>query len=154
MVRRRIVSSPVGALELTADDRALVSLRFARGAKRASDEPHPILDCAERELDEYFRGARRRFSVPLAPEGTPFQKQVWKALLAIPCGETKSYGDIARAIGRPQASRAVGAANGQNPLAVIVPCHRVIGADKTLTGYGGGLARKRWLLDHEGVAVD
>jgi len=154
MLRTRIVSSPVGVLELTADDRALVSLRFSREAQHESHEPHPILDRAERELDEYFRGVRRRFSVPLAPQGTPFQKRVWQALLAIPCGKTKSYGEIARAIGRPRACRAVGAANGQNPLAVIVPCHRVIGADKTLTGYGGGLARKRWLLDHEGVAVD
>jgi methylated-DNA-[protein]-cysteine S-methyltransferase len=87
--------------------------------------------------------------VPLAPEGTPFQQIVWRALLAIPCGETRSYGDIARTIRRPAASRAVGLANGRNPIAIIVPCHRVIGANGTLTGYGGGLPTKQWLLAHE-----
>lgn len=88
--------------------------------------------------------------MPLAPDGTPFQQRVWQALLAIPFGVTASYGDLARAIGQPTASRAVGAANGRNPLAIIIPCHRVIGSQGALTGYGGGLTAKRWLLDHEG----
>jgi methylated-DNA-[protein]-cysteine S-methyltransferase len=113
------------------------------------DPDDPLLQQLRRELDAYFAGALRRFTVPLAPRGTEFQRAVWAALLTIDFGETCSYADIARAIGRPTATRAVGAANGQNPIAVVIPCHRVIGSDRSLTGYGGGLDRKRWLLAHE-----
>jgi methylated-DNA-[protein]-cysteine S-methyltransferase len=104
---------------------------------------------AEVQLDEYFAGKRTQFDLPLHPIGTPFQIEVWEALKAIPYGEVRSYGDIAEQIGRPGASRAVGLANGRNPISVIVPCHRVIGASGSLTGYGGGLERKRLLLDLE-----
>ena len=151
----RFVPSPVGRLQLVATDAALVAVEFeGRGSPSHPDAPRPsrhgVLDRAARELDDYFAGRRRTFSLRLAPEGTDFQRRVWKALLAIPFGETRAYSDIARAVGSPRAVRAVGAANGKNPLAVVVPCHRVIGADGSLTGYGGGLERKRWLLRHEG----
>ncbi len=119
--------------------------RAARDAEAAGE--------AARQLRAYFRGERLRFDLPLAPRGTPFQQRVWMALRAIPPGETTTYGAIAARIGRPTASRAVGAANGQNPLAIVVPCHRVIGASGALTGYASGLDRKRWLLDHETAAL-
>ena len=109
----------------------------------------PASEEAVRQLREYFAGHRSDFDLPLSPSGTPFQLAVWRALRAIPSGETTSYGAIAEAIGRPTAVRAVGAANGRNPISIIVPCHRVIGANGTLTGYGGGLPRKAWLLNHE-----
>ncbi len=115
---------------------------------------HSILDRAERELAAYFAGRLRRFTIPLAPEGTPFQRAVWAALATIPFGETRSYSDVARAVGRPRAVRAVGAANGRNPLALVLPCHRVIGASGALTGYAGGIDRKEWLLAHEQRAVE
>ena len=108
-----------------------------------------MLDRAAEQLREYFDGTRRVFDLPLAPEGTAFQRIAWRALEAIPYAETRSYGEQARAIGRPAASRAVGAANGKNPISIIVPCHRVIGASGDLTGYGGGMDAKRWLLAHE-----
>jgi methylated-DNA-[protein]-cysteine S-methyltransferase len=121
-----------------------------------SDEPasyeenrNAILSACLTQLAEYFDGVRAEFSVPLDLNGTPFQLDVWRALLQIPCGATSSYGGVARAIGRPKAVRAVGGANHNNPVSIIVPCHRVIGSDGGLTGYGGGLHRKRWLLDHE-----
>ncbi len=104
---------------------------------------------AVEQLSAYFTGTRLEFDLPLAPRGTAFQREVWKTLREIPPGETQSYGDVARAIGRPGASRAVGAANGRNPIAIVVPCHRVIGANGQLTGYASGIERKRWLLDHE-----
>ena len=113
-----------------------------------------MLADAARQLADYFAGTRRAFDLPLAPRGTGFQQVVWRALLAIPYGETCSYGELARAIGRPAASRAVGAANGRNPIAIVIPCHRVIGADGSMTGYGGGLPTKKWLLAHEGVPTD
>jgi methylated-DNA-[protein]-cysteine S-methyltransferase len=108
-----------------------------------------VLARAAAQLAEYFAGTRRTFDLPLAPRGTGFQRIVWHALAKIPYGETRSYGELARAIGRPAASRAVGAANGKNPLSIVVPCHRVVGASGELTGYAGGVATKRWLLDHE-----
>jgi methylated-DNA-[protein]-cysteine S-methyltransferase len=108
-----------------------------------------VLETAAAQLAEYFAGRRRTFDLPLAPRGTGFQQRVWRALSAIPYGETRSYGAIAASIGRPAASRAVGAANGKNPIWIIVPCHRVIGASGHLTGYAGGIAVKRWLLEHE-----
>ena len=112
-----------------------------------------MLVAAARQLAEYFAGRRRAFDLPLAPAGTPFQQQVWRQLLQIPFGSTCSYGALARAVGRPSASRAVGAANGRNPISIIIPCHRVIGSDGSLTGYGGGEPAKRWLLDHESPAL-
>jgi methylated-DNA-[protein]-cysteine S-methyltransferase len=115
-----------------------------------ADTPdHPLLVQAEQELADYFAGRRTRFSVPLDMRGTDFQTMVWKALLTIPFGETRSYADIAAQIGRPTATRAVGAANGRNPISIITPCHRVIGAKGTLTGFAGGLAAKEYLLGLE-----
>jgi methylated-DNA-[protein]-cysteine S-methyltransferase len=160
MLHAHSIESPVGRLLLVATDDALVGMHFpSREPPRidaktlARCEGHPVLARARDQLREYFAGARRVFDLPLAPRGTPFQEAVWQALRAIPFGETRSYAAIATAIGRPSAMRAVGAANGKNPIAIIVPCHRVIGADGSLTGFGGGLPRKRWLLRHEGSAA-
>jgi methylated-DNA-[protein]-cysteine S-methyltransferase len=148
--------SPVGELRLVAVGDALAAIYFpeSRDAPVVVTPPtstpdHPALRLAATQLAEYFAGERDAFSIPLAPRGTPFQHRVWQALAAIPYGETRSYGEIARVIGSPSASRAVGAANGRNPIPIVVPCHRVIGADGTLTGFGGGLDAKRWLLAHE-----
>jgi methylated-DNA-[protein]-cysteine S-methyltransferase len=151
-----IVDSPIGDLLLTSDGQSLTGLyMLGGGAKPPSPEwsrSEAALAAVAGQLTEYFRGDRTSFSMPLAPSGTPFQLAVWEQLTLIPFGETASYGDIAAALGkRPVASRAVGLANGRNPISVIVPCHRVIGADGSLTGYGGGLERKEWLLRHEGA---
>jgi methylated-DNA-[protein]-cysteine S-methyltransferase len=150
------LESPLGRLRLVTDGEALVAVDlpgYPSDAETGPHEPdHPVLREASRQLEEYFAGRRRRFELPLRPHGTTFQRKVWRALEAIPFGATRSYADLARAIGRPTATRAVGAANGRNPLAIIVPCHRVIGADGSLTGYGGGLPAKRWLLAHEAGA--
>lgn len=148
MKRIRIIDSPVGLLRLEAEDDALTGLYFEEDAACQSDESE-ILDRAQRQLGEYFAGKRREFDLPLRPKGTPFQLADWKALERIPYGETVSYGDIARAIGKPKACRAVGMANHANPISIIVPCHRVVGSNGKLTGYGGGLAVKQWLLEHE-----
>ncbi|HZJ26860.1 MAG TPA: methylated-DNA--[protein]-cysteine S-methyltransferase [Acidimicrobiia bacterium] len=154
-IRCRVVESPIGPLTLAGDDTAITALCMqdqAHPPPGRSDwtvDPHAFADVAG-QLDEYFAGTRRRFDVALRLEGTPFQRSVWSALREIPYGETTSYGALAAGIGRPGASRAVGLANGRNPVAIIVPCHRVIGANGTLTGYGGGLNRKRRLLDLEG----
>ncbi|MBZ5714028.1 methylated-DNA--[protein]-cysteine S-methyltransferase [Nannocystis pusilla] len=154
------MDSPIGDLRLVAADGALraVHLTERRGDPPAAaygrERPdEPVLQQARRELDEYFAGRRRRFDVALGAVGTEFQRAVWKALTAVEFGAICSYGDIARALGRPTATRAVGGANNKNPLAIIVPCHRVVGSDRTLTGYGGGLERKRWLLAHEARLV-
>ena len=160
-----VLGSPVGELLLTTDGAALTAVFFeghrdggdpraaaARGpnGREGRDDEHPVLAAARLQLTEYFARKRRVFDVPLAPEGTAFQRRVWTALLDIPYGETTSYGEIARRLGLlPGASRAVGLANGANPISIIIPCHRVIGADGSLTGYGGGLGRKRFLLDLE-----
>jgi methylated-DNA-[protein]-cysteine S-methyltransferase len=143
--------SPVGELLLVGDGESLRALRFAGGGAvpPGAREDASAFEVALRQLGEYFAGERRAFDVPLDLRGSDFQRAVWAALLEIPYGETASYGDIARRVGRPGKARAVGRANGSNPVAVIVPCHRVIGADGTLTGYGGGLERKRLLLDLE-----
>ncbi len=148
----RLIDSPVGLLEITATRTALCGLQF-RGKRPPASTPaaprHPVLDRAARQLEEYFAGHRREFVLPLAPEGTAFQRRVYRVLLAIPFGATRSYADVARAVGNARAVRAVGAANGRNPIAIVIPCHRVIGADGSLTGFGGGLGTKRWLLRHE-----
>ena len=113
-----------------------------------------MLAHARRQLTEYFAGVRTAFDLPLDPPGTPFQRQVWDALRTIPYGVTTSYGELARRLGDPRGTRALGAANGKNPIPIIVPCHRVVGARGELTGFGGGLDRKRWLLEHEGALLD
>ena len=141
------MDSPVGRLLLAADDRGLRRLLFADAEPQPGwvpdgDALRPVRD----QLAAYFDGKLREFDINLAPEGTPFQLRVWRALLDIPYGQTISYGELARTIGNPAASRAVGLANGSNPISIIVPCHRVIGASGKLTGYGGGLERKSWLL--------
>jgi methylated-DNA-[protein]-cysteine S-methyltransferase len=138
------LETPIGPLRLSAEGDHLSRVEFAASADARSSEP--VLLEAEAQLHAYFAGELRRFDLPLAPRGTAFQLSVWDALLEIPYGATTSYSELAAAIGRPSACRAVGAANGRNPLAVIVPCHRVIGAAGALTGYGGGLERKRMLL--------
>jgi methylated-DNA-[protein]-cysteine S-methyltransferase len=148
------LESPIGELLAVGDSRALRGLYMQEGRTaiavragwEATDEPFAE---ARAQLAEYFAGQRRAFDLPLAMAGSPFQRRVWRALQDIPYGETISYGELARRIGVPSASRAVGVANGRNPVSVIVPCHRVIGADGSLTGYGGGLARKRLLLELE-----
>lgn len=159
-----VVPSPIGALTLTAEEGALVAIDFgapagfahgagagatgaANGLDPAEDDPTDrLLAEAVRQLDAYFAGELRAFDLPLRPGGTPFQLTVWEALRRIPYGTTMSYGQLAASIGRPAAARAVGGANHHNPLAIVVPCHRVIGADGALTGYGGGLGLKKALL--------
>ena len=144
--------SPVGPLLLAASNQGLLALEFGRGKPRAGwVESEERIAPFARQLAEYFAGQRREFDLPLDLRGTDFQKRCWQALLKIPYGETRSYADVARAIGNPAAVRAVGLANGQNPIAIIVPCHRVIGSDGSLTGYGGGLEAKRKLLELEGA---
>jgi len=147
----RIIDSPVGKLRLVAEDGFLTELRFG-GEPAVIDgdiEENRLLDEAERQLGEYFCGARRQFDLPLRMKGTAFQLEDWEALREIPYGETVTYGEIARRIGRPKASRAVGIANHNNPISIIVPCHRVIGSNGKLTGYGGGLNVKQQLLELE-----
>jgi methylated-DNA-[protein]-cysteine S-methyltransferase len=148
------MDSPVGTLTLTAVDGRVTGLHMdgQRHAPSSSDDwerDDDGLAAVVEQLEAYFAGSRETFDVALDLQGTDFQRRVWTGLLEIPYGETMSYGELARRVGRPGASRAVGLANGRNPVAIIVPCHRVIGADGTLTGYGGGLDRKVWLLDHE-----
>lgn len=143
--------SLIGTLTLVCDGKALTAVHLD-GASAKQDN-HPLLQAAKRQCEEYFAGERREFDLPLEPQGTEFQRAVWRALLDVPYGATASYAEIARAIGKPKACRAVGAANGRNPLAIVVPCHRVIGADGSLTGYGGGLKAKQWLLNHERAVV-
>jgi O-6-methylguanine DNA methyltransferase len=160
------VESPFGALRLAASERGIVRLLFPRGSGRgltdwlATSFPDagrvdwlPALDKARQELDEYFAGRRTEFTVPLDLRGTEFQLAVWQGLRDIPYGQTRSYVEVARAIGRPSAVRAVGGANNANPVAIVVPCHRVINADGTLGGYGGGLDIKRRLLALERAAL-
>ena len=154
----KFVESPVGRLKLVASEKGLAAISWEKGNSGGSahlcdaveDEGGPILVEAERQLKEYFEGKRQRFSIPLDMRGTEFQKSVWEALVRIPFGETRSYGEIAKQIGRPKAMRAVGAANGSNPIPIVVPCHRVIGSSGELTGFGGGLETKARLLEIEG----
>jgi methylated-DNA-[protein]-cysteine S-methyltransferase len=155
------VDSPIGRLMLTSDGTSLTGLYMnlyrnkptklpslgEDWVQNATKDPLPM---ATRQLKEYFAGTRREFDLPLNMQGTEFQQRVWRELTKIPFGETRSYGQLAKRLGNPNGSRAVGLANGRNPIAIIVPCHRVIGADGSLTGFGGGLERKEWLLTHEG----
>jgi len=150
------MASPVGELTLVASEQGLRAVLWAEERvgrvmlpERRDDPAHAVLAQAMRQLSQYFAGERHVFDLPLDPVGTAFQKTVWTGLGTIPYGETRSYAALATAIGRPGASRAVGAANGRNPLSIVTPCHRVIGANGTLTGFAGGLAVKQWLLAHE-----
>ena len=145
--------SPIGPLEVSGTSEGIVSVTFVK-TRLPSDRNLP--ECVKegiRQLEEYFKGARKNFSLKLLLQGTPFQKLVWQRLKKIPYGKLASYGEVARAIGKPNAYRAVGNANNKNPIAIIIPCHRVIGSDGTLVGYGGGLWRKEWLLDHENPSL-
>jgi methylated-DNA-[protein]-cysteine S-methyltransferase len=152
------IDSPIGRLLLATDGEALTGLYMdtpshpPRGLDGWTPDPAAgPLPQAVRQLGEYFTGSRREFDLPLRMQGTEFQQRAWRSLMQIPYGKTRSYGEQAKSIGNPNASRAVGLANGRNPIAIVVPCHRVIGADGSLTGFGGGLERKRWLLAHEGL---
>lgn len=151
------MGSPIGELVLVELNGALLEIGFTSG-KRPAQQPHGATESRVpfsnviRQLEEYFAGRRRVFDLPLAPQGTPFQQRVWTALQAIPFGASVSYSDIAMAINNPKAVRAVGLANGRNPIPIVIPCHRVIGKDRSLTGYGGGLPIKRQLLALEGIA--
>lgn len=150
------IPSPVGQLKLVASDDGLAAILWenddparVRLGEMVEQPGHPVLIDTARQLTAYFARTLTGFTVPLDPAGTAFQKSVWAALLTIPFGETRSYGEIAVQIGRPTAARAVGAANGKNPISIIAPCHRVIGSTGALTGFAGGLAAKEWLLDLE-----
>ena len=152
----KTTESPVGKLKLVASDKALVAIlwekdnpRRVRLTELVANDRHPVLLETERQLREYFAGKRKTFSVALDMRGTRFQKDVWEALLAIPFGQTRSYRQLAKQLGNPRASRAVGAANGRNPISIIVPCHRVIGSSGKLTGFAGGLEVKAHLLGLE-----
>jgi methylated-DNA-[protein]-cysteine S-methyltransferase len=150
-LRLRRLETPVGRLTVVAGDRGLRAVVFSGEAppNGAVEGDHPLLAAVETQLAEYFAGGRTGFEVPLDLVGTDFQRRAWLALAAIPYGTTVSYGEQARRLGRPGAARAVGAANGRNPVSIVLPCHRVVGADGGLTGYGGGLDAKRALLEHE-----
>ncbi|HWL88795.1 MAG TPA: methylated-DNA--[protein]-cysteine S-methyltransferase [Polyangiaceae bacterium] len=148
----RDMKAPIGRLRIVAGGDDILAVHFEHDRDKIDSRPadtHPLLDVAVAQLHEYFTGMRTKFDLPLRPSGTDFQRAVYRELLAIAFGDTCAYSDIARAIGRPDAVRAVGAANGQNPIAIVIPCHRVIGKNGSLTGYGGGIDTKRWLLEHE-----
>jgi methylated-DNA-[protein]-cysteine S-methyltransferase len=149
----QILETPIGALRLVSDGQHLAAIEFEGNHTIDGSDcetTDSVLQACATQLREYFAGRRTRFDLPLAPRGTDFQRAVWKALKAIPYGELRSYAEIARAIGKPRAVRAVGAANGRNPLPIVVPCHRVVGSDGSLTGFAGGLEIKRRLLVLEG----
>jgi methylated-DNA-[protein]-cysteine S-methyltransferase len=141
--------SQIGFLEVVGNQKGILTIAFGVDEFESDcNLPIPMSDCLQ-QLTEYFKGRRRKFSIPLLLEGTDFQKAVWRQLQKIPFGQTASYGDVARAVGSPKAFRAVGNANNKNPIPLIIPCHRVIGSDGKLVGFGGGIWRKAWLLDHE-----
>ncbi len=148
-------ASPVGRLEITATPEAIMSIHFADAEKKPgpgkpqTDESCPLIEQCINELTEYFRGERKDFTVPFVLDGTPFQNRAWHALTTIPYGQTITYGEQAIRLDNPKAARAVGLCNGNNPIVLLVPCHRVIGANGSLTGFGGDLWVKKWLLDHE-----
>lgn len=153
------MDSPVGVLTLVASDAGLVAVLWPDDDPKrvrlditSEDATHPVLKKTVAQLQEYFAGSRTTFDLPLDMRGTEFQKQVWEQLLAIPYGKTRSYGELATRLGKPSASRAVGAANGRNPLSIVVPCHRVIGSTGSLTGFAGGLEAKQVLLELEGAS--
>lgn len=143
------VQTPIGFLEIMGEPEAVFSIRFVDEAQEASVQEHGMVEKAARQLEEYFEGNRKKFELDLLPHGTPFQRTVWETLQDIPYGKTLSYLELTKIIGPVTAIRAVAAANGKNPIAVVIPCHRVIGRDGSLTGYAGGLHRKRFLLNLE-----
>lgn len=146
------VETPIGILCIESDEKAITGLYFDREYKNPSKQKEPetdLLKRAKEQLMEYFDGNRENFDLPLNPSGTEFQKKVWRALCTIPYGQTRSYGEIAALIGNPKACRAVGGANNKNPIMILIPCHRVIGADGSLVGFGGGLDAKRYMLKLE-----
>ena len=147
-MKTAVYHSPFGDMELTYEEDAVTALKMAEKEAKG-DAPEGLALAVFRELDEYFQGKRKIFDIPLRTHGTPFQEKVWAALRAIPYGEVRSYKEVAEAIGHPKAYRAVGMANNANPIFIIVPCHRVIGSDGSLTGYGGGLPMKKALLSLE-----
>lgn len=153
MMSRTTLSTPIGDLTVVADERSIVAIHWGSGDEVAATpvdrDDHPILELAAGQLDEYFAGDRTDFELPLEPRGTPFQQAAWAALREIPFGETITYGEQAQRLGDKNKSRAVGAANGKNPIPIVVPCHRVVGTNGHLTGFAGGLDTKAWLLDHE-----
>lgn len=157
VLQYRHIESPVGRLLLVADENALRVIEFENPRHPIPPSPqwhagdNAVIQCAERQLAEYFNGQRKQFDLPLAPSGTAFQRQVWNALAGIAYGQTISYAQLAQRVAKPTAMRAVGAANGRNPLPIVLPCHRVIGADGSLTGFGGGLPTKQFLLQLEGA---
>ena len=155
MILCRRIDSPIGPLMLAADDSGLRHIEFRDNSHPADRRDwhggsNDILQATEAQLGEYFAGQRQAFELPLAPQGTPFQLQVWEVLARIPFGATISYAQLAQRIGNPAGTRAVGAANGRNPLPIVLPCHRVIGADSAMTGFGGGVPVKEFLLRLEG----
>ena len=145
----KTMNSPIGILKLKSDEHHLKSISFDAEIMEDASEVPDILHNTRKQLEEYFSGTRQIFDLSLDPDGTPFQHKIWKQLVEVPYGSTKSYLEIARATGTENSSRAVGMANGRNPIPVIIPCHRIIGHNGNLTGYAGGLERKKWLLLHE-----
>lgn len=144
------IESPLGEITILGDDQGISRVWFGSDPDQdPGREPHDLIRICAHQLQEFFLGQRRSFTVKLAPEGTVFQRQVWDELLRIPYGEVRAYSDVARNLNRPRAARSVGGANNANPVAIIIPCHRVIGKDRRLVGYGSGLWRKEWLLKHE-----
>ena len=155
----KVIDSPVGPITLVASETALVSLTWGKALAKLefseckNEHKHSIIKTAEIQLEEYFTGGRTTFDIPLDPKGTEFQKRVWEELSKIPYGQTITYGEQAKRLGRPKSARAVGAANGKNPIGIVIPCHRVIGASGSLTGFAGGIETKRQLLAIEGIAA-
>lgn len=146
------LKTPIGTVEIRASEKGITHLIFVEDKAEKVCMSSIIQQC-KKELHEYFEGQRIQFTVPLDAEGTEFQQSVWDCLLRIPFGQSASYSDLAKEMNKPKAVRAVGAANGRNPISIIVPCHRVIGHDGSLTGYAWGLERKQWLLEHEGILL-
>jgi methylated-DNA-[protein]-cysteine S-methyltransferase len=142
--------SPIGIVEIVSDENSIIALSFVEEAIENKTQTAPkVLQTALEQMDEYFQGKRKVFNLELKAEGTEFQQKVWRSLVEVPYGETACYGDIAKAVGNNKGSRAVGGANNKNKIAIVIPCHRIVGADGSLTGYAGGLWRKEWLLKHE-----
>lgn len=148
-IYHKLINSPIGFLEITSDETSLISISFVEYEKKASDVQPVVLTETEQQLTDYFTGKRTEFNIKLNPAGTQFQKKVWQEVQKIPFGETKSYLAIALQTGSAKNTRAVGLANGKNPIPIIIPCHRIIGTNGKLTGYAGGLDKKKWLILHE-----
>lgn len=151
MVFSKVIVSPIGFLRISCDNDAITAVDFlpSRPKRQIGGQDHPLLDKATTQLEEYFAGERKNFDLPIKLSGTEFQQQAWGVLKKIPFGKTISYGEQAKRVGDKKKARAVGMANGRNPVSIIVPCHRVIGSNGSLTGFGGGLKKKQWLLNHE-----